>query len=96
MDNLADLLKQKKNTSALWRSVDAHLIVEKANKILIELFGQIIASQANAVYCKNEVLTIACLNSIWAQEIRLNESKILDRINTELPSAGLKKIRYLA
>jgi len=81
MQNLAEIFKKHKNTSPLWRGVNASLIVEEANKILIELFGKEALKYANAVYCKNNILTFACLSSTFAQEIKLNKNLIILKIN---------------
>ncbi len=78
------------------RGVSAALAVETANDVLREFYGAAVSQHARAVYLKNQVLTIACLNSVAAQEIKLNETRVLERLNQKLPVGLVKKIRYLS
>lgn len=96
MKSLASLLEQRQNLSPLWKGVKAALIVDEANQTLSKLFGQAGQRTTKAVYFKNNTLTFACLSSIVAQEIRLNEKNILARLNQKFGENTVKKIRYLA
>ncbi|MFH1292105.1 MAG: DUF721 domain-containing protein [bacterium] len=96
MKNIAELLKQKQNLSPMWKSVSASLIVDQANQILIYLFGDEVQKHVQAVYYKNNTLTMACLGSIMAQEIKFNEAIIIEQINAKFGQNTVKKLRYLA
>ena len=96
MQSIADLLKQKKNLSPLWRGVDASMIVEQANGIILNLLGPEAKNIVQAVYFKNAVLTLACLSSTTAQEIRLSEKEIIKKINNFCGAERVNKLRYLA
>lgn len=96
MQPLASIIKARSSQSPLMRGVLASLIVEKANGALIELLGEKSVDCARAVYFKNHILTVACLSSVAAQEIKLYEAKIIDEINRQVGRAMVAKIRYLA
>ena len=76
--------------------ITASLIVETANKVLEEAFGPASKRFAQAVYFKDRAISITCLSSVMAQEIKLNEKKILLSINYKLGAPAVEKIRYLA
>ncbi len=96
MQSLGDIFKFKANRSPLLRGISAAMTVEKANQILIKFFGEKIIDIAQAVYIKNRILSIACLSSVAAQEIKINEEKIIDEINQVAGQIAVAKIRYLA
>ena len=96
MKSLSDLLSQKMDQSSTWKAVNASLIVEAANQLLLELFGPEGCKLAQAMFFKNRTLTFACLSSAMAQELRLNEKKIVAHLNQKLGQNHVIKIRYLA
>lgn len=96
MKSLGDLLENKRKQSAIWKGVNASMIVEKANEVIVELFGEDVKNQAQVVYYKDNTITLACLSSTIAQEVRLNERKIKSKINEIFGSDTIHKIRYLA
>ncbi|MDO8499521.1 MAG: DciA family protein [bacterium] len=96
MQSLADIFKRKSTRSPLLRSVNTAMTVEMANNIIAQLFGEKIIDAARAVYLKNQILSVACLNTVVSQEIKLNEAKIIDLINTKAATVAITKIRYIA
>lgn len=96
MNLLGDLLKNRNLNSTLVRGVKAAQIVAAAEKILIDRFGEGIKNSAAPAYFKNQILSIACLSSSAASEIKLHESSILEDLNKAVPGAQVVKIRYLS
>ena len=96
MPGLGDIIKGKVRNSPLWRGVEANMIVEAANAVICDIFGAEIARYAKAVHVKNRVLTLACLSSAAAQEIRFHDKDIIGRINVKVHANSVEKIRYLA
>ena len=88
------LRKTLQNRDGLQQQVTAALICDEFDKIIQNHFGDKIKNKAKALYFKNNILTIACLSSVMAQEIKLNEKKILDKINKKF-SGRVERIRYL-
>ena len=97
MKSLGEILKkQMKQQTTGWKHVEASMVVEKTNEILKEFFGAQSKRFAQAVYFKDRTISITCLSSVMAQEIRLNEKKIIVAINNKLGGQTVEKIRYLA
>ena len=97
MKSLGEILKkQMKQQSTGWKHVEASMVVEKTNEILKEFFGAESTRFAQAVYFKDRTITITCLSSVMAQEIKLNEKKIITALNNKFGGQTVEKIRYLA
>ena len=97
VQSLGEILKkQMKKPVQGWKHVEASMVVEKTNEILKEFFGAESTRFAQAVYFKERTITITCLSSVMAQEIKLNEKKIIMALNDKLGGQTVEKIRYLA
>lgn len=97
MKSLGEILKkQMKQQVQGWKHVEAAIVVEKTNEVLREFFGPESTRFAQAVYFKDRTISITCLSSVMAQEIKLNERKIILSINNKLGGQTVEKIRYLA
>lgn len=72
------------------------MVVEEANEVLFQLFGEESKKYARAMYIKDKALAIACLSSVMAQEIRLNQQLIVEKINKKLGQKIVEKIKYLS
>lgn len=96
IDAIGDILRKRADKSALWRGVRASLVVEAANETLVAVLGAGAADYARAVYVKNGTLAIACLSSVAAQEIKINEQKIIAEINKRAGNTVVEKLAYLA
>ena len=92
--HLGNILGNHQPRSAMMRSVLAAQIVAAANAALVGEFGPGIEQSAQAAYFKNGLVTIACLNSVTAQEIKLREQKILETIQNEIKTGEVKGIRF--
>ncbi len=95
MQSLAEIFQRKSNRSPLIRGINAAMAVEKANRVLADFFGEKIIDTTRAVYLKNHTLTIACLSSVAAQEMRLHEVNIIAEINRKIGKEEVQKIRFL-
>ncbi len=96
MNLFADILKNRNFNSPLVRGVRASQIIAEAEKILVSRFGEGIKTVAAPAYFKNQTLTIACLSSTAAGEIKLYENSIIEEINKAVPGGHVLKIRYLS
>lgn len=94
MDSLKGLLSRKmKGNSVLAKQVRASLIVEAANKILHEIWGNKV--RAKAGYLRGGVLTIYVFATIMGQEIRFKQAKIIEMITKEVGDDTVSKIRTI-
>lgn len=92
-ETLGDTMKKQ---STLKKQVDASQAVEIAVSVFQEMFPGDLAKHANPLFLKNRTLTVSCTSSAMAQEIRMRQSEIVDKINGELGSNDVDRIRYLA
>lgn len=88
------LRKTLSQKNGLARQVTAALICEEFDKIVERKWGKKAENKVKALYFKDNVLTIASLSSVMAQEIKLHERKILEEINEKFLGA-VERIRYL-
>lgn len=96
MKSVFNILQQKKSESPVLRGALTSITLEEADKILAEMFGPEIKNYAAAAYIKNRTLTIRCQSAAAAQEIKLNETDILAKINKKFGSGTVIKIKYTA
>lgn len=95
LQSLSKILEQKSQANPMLRGVNAAMVVEIANKVLVEILGRGITEAAQAVFLRQDSLAIACLSSTAAQEIKLHEAELVDRIHKETVRVVVKKVRYL-
>jgi predicted nucleic acid-binding Zn ribbon protein len=55
--------------------------------------GSVIASAARPTAEREGVLTLTCEAAVWAQELDLMATELLERLNTALPDAPLRELR---
>lgn len=92
-DSIGDAVTDKGN---LQQQVDAAQVLELATEVLAEIFGPEQSQNAKPLYLKNRTLTITCGSSAIAQEIRLNQGPIVEKINKKLGKKEVDRLRYLA
>jgi predicted nucleic acid-binding Zn ribbon protein len=92
-DTLQDKVNQNK---PLQKQMEAGQIVEIAEEIFKDLFGAEEAIHVKPLFLKNRTLTVTCSSSTVAQEIRLNQGEIVDRINEKMGKKEVDRIRYLS
>ncbi|MFA7244821.1 MAG: DUF721 domain-containing protein [Candidatus Magasanikbacteria bacterium] len=80
----------------LKKQLEDSQVVEEAKVVLSEMFGEELANTAIPLFLKNRTLTISCSSSAMAQEIRLNQVQIVDKLNEKLGRNEVDRIRYLA
>lgn len=78
------------------KQAEAGLVVEYAAAVFVELFGNDGALYAKPLFLKNRTLTVTCGTSAVAQEIRLRQIEIVEKINERLGKKEVDRIRYLA
>lgn len=96
MDSLANIFKCAPTQSPVIKGVRSAMLIEDVNTFLRDTWGAEAEKYAKAMYVKNKVLTIACLSSVMAQEIRMKEKSLLEKINGENGEKVVTKIQYLS
>lgn len=94
---LGDALHDKmKGQKALKNQIEASEAVEIAEAVFVDLFGEDMAVHAKPLFLKNRTLTVSCSSTAMANEIRLNQAKIVSAINKKMKKDEVDRIRYLA
>jgi hypothetical protein len=94
MKSLVSILKRKTSSSQIIAAgVSSARIVYLANLAISEILGQN-KSEAKAVYIKNQTLMIECKSSVIAQELRMQEEKILAKILQTMPNTTNISAKY--
>lgn len=83
------------NKSVLARQVRAAMIVELANKKIVEFWGNKAKELANVLHLKGGVLTISCANSIMAQEIKFKQMRLIEAINSKFGNQAAKQVKIV-
>lgn len=92
---LKNLLWKSINKAGIASQVEAVLVVEKAQKIVDDFLPQKEKKLAKVLYLRNQILTIACLSSAVAQELKLNEKEIIFKLNKNFEKETIKRLRFL-
>jgi predicted nucleic acid-binding Zn ribbon protein len=61
-----------------------------------QVVGPSIAAQAQPTAERGGVLTVTCSASVWAQELDLMSTAIIERLNEVLGSARISRLRCVA
>ncbi|MBU0660711.1 DUF721 domain-containing protein [Patescibacteria group bacterium] len=91
-----DTLGKKMDTdSALKTQLEAAEVVKISTKVFVDIFGEKSAAQIKPLFLKNRTLTVTCGSSAIAQEIRLKQAEIVEKMNKVLGGNEVDRIRYL-
>jgi len=96
MQSLKSLFDRAPKASSFMRQVNTAMALEAVNNYLTEKWGLTMLDKARAIHIRNGVLTIACLSSVAAQEIRMNEQAVIRAANGKDPSILVEKVKYLS
>jgi predicted nucleic acid-binding Zn ribbon protein len=58
--------------------------------------GEVIAGQARPVAERDGVLTVTCRSAVWAQELDLMGSEVVERVNRALGRPAVQRLRCVA
>lgn len=59
-----------------------------------ELVGKVVAEQSNVLFVKNGILHVGVKNSVWMHELGFMKAKILQEIQSQLPTAPVTDIKF--
>jgi predicted nucleic acid-binding Zn ribbon protein len=65
-------------------------------RIWLAAVGEELARQSSATAERGGVLTVACADAMWAQELDLMSVQILSELNARLGSGALRRLRCVA
>ena len=92
--HIKKLLDRSLKQSGLKHRVDIALVLEKAGEVLLEVVGEKVAKNVQPVFVRNKTMNLACLNSSVAQEIKLYESQIIEKINKNFDRELVERLSF--
>jgi len=92
---IKNLLPKSLERSKIGRQVEISMILEEFNRVVEKILGEKATRRIKPLYLKNKVITVATLSSVLAQELKLNEEKIIKKINEKFGREIVLKLRYL-
>lgn len=91
---IGSLIDKALDRTGVRKQVKTTLILDKFNELCYKKWGDKAKGKVQAVYVKNKVLTVACLNSVLAQEIQFNIHIFIKDINKEFGEV-IQRVRFL-
>lgn len=88
------LIDKALDRTGVRRRVETTVILDKFNELCYKKVGDENKGKVKAVYIKNKILTVACLNSVLAQEIQFNVHVFIKEINEEFGDV-VERVRFL-
>ncbi len=92
---LKNLLAESIQRTGAAKEINAAVICNEFDKIMLEIFGDKAKNKVKAQYIKNGTLTVAVLSSVWGQEIKLNEQEILEKLQKKVGINEVVRLRFL-
>ena len=89
------IISRKFKQGPLAKQVTAALVCEEFNKIMVDVIGKKMENMAQTMYLKNKILTIACLSPVVAQELKMREGELMEKINDRLGKGIVERLRLL-
>ncbi|OGY85103.1 MAG: hypothetical protein A3F54_02445 [Candidatus Kerfeldbacteria bacterium RIFCSPHIGHO2_12_FULL_48_17] len=83
--SLGDLLGHSLRRHGLEQQVGATQVVERAQRIFVQEFGEEIMRYVDVKFVRGGALAVRVESSVVAQEVRLREKKVLGSLNDILP-----------
>lgn len=97
MQGISGILNSSfKKRTILCQQVQAGMIVEYANELILEYWGKKGKEQAKAQFLKNKFLTILTANPAIAQEIKFKKDKIMETINDKFKTRVINQLKIIA
>ena len=95
MEHIKKFLAQRIKQSGFSQQVKTSLLIEEFNKLIIKIFGANLSKKLKPLYIKDNILTVACLSSVMAQEMNFKKAEIIEKINAKFSQDFIKDIRIV-
>ena len=93
--SIESVAKKNLYKKGISNKVHESLIIEKANRLIIDLFTKEAENIAPAIYWSDSKLTIAVLSDSLYQEISSQEEQFIKILNSRFDGKVVNKIKYL-
>lgn len=93
---LSSILNRHVQKKGLTYQVEAAMSLQYFDEITETLWQGKMKDRAKALYLKDQVLTIAVLSPILAQELKTKEDEIQEYINKKLGTEAVIKLKFIS
>jgi len=90
------LLPAKLRNLGLKKEFDFNNLKKNWDQIIVAALGQGFENKSRPLFFEYNVLTVDCLNSVWANELRLKETLLLKILQKEFKEIKTEKIHFMA
>ncbi|NCP16923.1 hypothetical protein COU24_00645 [Candidatus Kuenenbacteria bacterium CG10_big_fil_rev_8_21_14_0_10_39_14] len=89
------IISERYSKQDLGKKVTASLVCEEFNKLIVSIWGKKIENNAQAMYLKDKILTIAALSPVVAQELKIREGELINRLADKFGQGVVDRLRLL-
>lgn len=94
-NSLKDLTHKNLGDKGITDKVNYALILDEANKLIVDFLGPEAKQKARALYLKESTLTIAILHNSLVDEFNLRKDAFVEMLNDKLGNQTVKDIRFM-
>jgi hypothetical protein len=95
-NSFKNLAKQKTYQSHTWRQAKDSLVIEHANKQLLQMLGDQAENKAQVIYFKNKILTIAVLSDEVLARLTEDKEVFIAAINEHWQQSLVTDLHFLS
>lgn len=95
MESLRSLLRGTDAPSTVVQAASVSFVVEVADKMIISTLGEDSRPLLRAAYVQNGTLAIICVHPAAAQEIKLQERQLIEKINQRIGKIVVRKVKFI-
>lgn len=93
--SIKEILPRSLKRAKIQNKIQAGLALAKFRQIVEDNFGPEIKSKFKPLYLKDGFLVIACLEDDLVRKIKKREKEIINKINEQIDSDLVKKLKFL-
>lgn len=94
-NSFKDIASKNLQQKGITPQIQESLIIETANQILLDIFGQEVKDKVRVVYWKNNTLTMAVLSDEILEAIKNKQVDFIDQLNQKFETQVVQDINYL-
>lgn len=95
MESIRDITHRSIQQKGMGHKLQEHLVVDYANQLMINFWGDRIRDKAQALYIKDFVLTMALLDEKLLSDITSRQAEYIDNINVKFGQSVVNSLRIL-
>ncbi|MBI4262249.1 DUF721 domain-containing protein [Candidatus Uhrbacteria bacterium] len=91
---IKSILPGSADRSGMKDEIEAQLVLDSFLVAVRRELGDRVADKLKPLYVKNGTLTVSCLSSVLASELKLKEKRIIERVNTLQKKDVVQRLRF--